>query len=92
MRLLLDEAAARGWEEARGQFTTDVLGGTLRAPSQSRWSQVRAKLTPDQVTELLDPARYTGLCRQFAEEGALRARNTAAALAHAGFPARARPA
>jgi len=55
-------------------------------------AQVRAKLTPDQVTELLDPARYTGLCRQFAEEGALRARNTASALARAGFPARARPA
>jgi hypothetical protein len=44
------------------------------------------------VTELLDPARYTGLCRQFAEEGALRAQNTAAALARAGFPARARAA
>src|SRR4029077_17118339 len=54
--------------------------------------QVRAKLTPDQVTELLDPARYTGLCRQFAEEGAARARTTASALSRAGFPARARPA
>ena len=38
------------------------------------------------------PRRYTGLCRQFAEEGAVRARTTAASLAQAGFPARARPA
>ena len=47
--------------------------------------EVRAHLTPTQVTELLDPSRYTGLCRQFAEEGAVRARGTAAELARAGF-------
>jgi len=47
--------------------------------------EVRAHLTPAQVTELLDPSRYTGLCRQFAEEGAVRARGTAAELARAGF-------
>src|SRR5215510_9314944 len=40
--------------------------------------RVRSHLTPAQVTELLDPARYTGLCRQFAEEGAARARKVAA--------------
>jgi adenylosuccinate lyase len=44
-------------------------------------AEVRAKLSPEQVTALLDPAMYTGLCRQFAEEGAARARTTAAALA-----------
>jgi adenylosuccinate lyase len=43
--------------------------------------RVRAHLTPAQVTELLDPARYTGLCRQFAEEGAVRAHKVAATLA-----------
>src|SRR5262245_4363215 len=48
-------------------------------------AHVKAHLAPGQVTELLDPARYTGLCRQFAEEGAARARTTAAALARDGF-------
>jgi 3-carboxy-cis,cis-muconate cycloisomerase len=49
-------------------------------------AQVRAHLDPAQMTELLDPARYIGLCRQFAEDAALRARDTVAALARAGFP------
>ena len=76
------------YEAAQAAFT----GGRPFRDLLVEDAQVRAKLTPDQVTELLDPARYTGLCRQFAEEGALRARNTASALARAGFPARARPA
>jgi 3-carboxy-cis,cis-muconate cycloisomerase len=42
---------------------------------------VSAKLTPSQVDGLLDPARYTGLCRQFAERGAARAREIAASIA-----------
>jgi 3-carboxy-cis,cis-muconate cycloisomerase len=42
--------------------------------------QVSARLTPAQVEALLDPARYTGLCREFAERGAARAREVAAAL------------
>ncbi len=54
-------------------------------------AHVRAHLTHDQVTELLDPTRYTGLCRQFAEAGAARARDTVAALARGGFPAIALP-
>jgi 3-carboxy-cis,cis-muconate cycloisomerase len=41
---------------------------------------VKRGLTPDQVDALLDPARYTGLCREFAERGAVRARDVAAAL------------
>jgi len=41
---------------------------------------VSAGLTPAQVEALLDPARYTGLCRQFAERGATLAREIAAAL------------
>jgi 3-carboxy-cis,cis-muconate cycloisomerase len=49
-------------------------------------AQVRAHLDPAQMTELLDPARYIGLCRQFAEDAALRARDTVLALARAGFP------
>lgn len=53
--------------------------------------RVRSHMTPAQMTALLDPAQYIGLCRQFAEEGAARARHTVAALARAGFPALAPP-
>ena len=66
-----------------------VTGGRPFRELLAEDPHVSAGLTPDQVEALLDPARYTGLCRQFAEEGALRARNTASALARAGFPARA---
>lgn len=41
---------------------------------------VSARLTAPQVEALLDPAQYTGLCRQFAERGAVRARETATAI------------
>ena len=41
---------------------------------------VSAGLTPAQVDALLDPARYTGLCRQFAERGAKIARELATAI------------
>jgi hypothetical protein len=41
---------------------------------------VSARLTPAQVDALLDPARYSGLCRQFAERGAATARKVAAGL------------
>ena len=42
--------------------------------------RVAAYLTPAQIDALLDPARYIGLCPQFAERGAVRAREVAAAL------------
>src|SRR3989454_1761899 len=41
---------------------------------------VSARLTTPQVDALLDPARYTGLCRQFAERGAATARKVAATI------------
>jgi 3-carboxy-cis,cis-muconate cycloisomerase len=41
---------------------------------------VGAKLAPAQVESLLDPARYTGLCREFAERGAARARAIATTI------------
>jgi hypothetical protein len=41
---------------------------------------VSSRLQPAQVEALLDPAQYTGLCCQFAERGAVRARGTAAAI------------
>src|SRR5262249_49967556 len=43
-------------------------------------SHVNAGLTPSQIDALLDPARYTGLCRQFAERGAASAREIAASI------------
>jgi adenylosuccinate lyase len=41
---------------------------------------VSAGLTPTQVEALLDPARYTGLCSQFAERGAAMGREIAATI------------
>jgi adenylosuccinate lyase len=41
---------------------------------------VTAHISPQQLTELLDPAKYTGLCRPFAEHAAVRAREVAAHL------------
>src|SRR3989442_5488315 len=38
-------------------------------------------LTRDQVEALLDPARYTGLCREFAERGASKGREIPATIA-----------
>src|SRR4030095_10799991 len=40
-------------------------------------AHVSAGLTPAQIESLLDPARYTGLCSQFAERGAACARELA---------------
>ena len=41
---------------------------------------VSAGLTSAQVEALLDPARYTGLCSQFAERGAATGREIAASI------------
>src|SRR5262249_10318154 len=41
---------------------------------------VGAGITASQSEELRDPARYTGLCREFAERGAARAREIAEAI------------
>jgi adenylosuccinate lyase len=50
---------------------------------------VSAGLTPSQIETLLDPARYTGLCREFAERGAAAAREIAAAIRSRPDPAAA---
>jgi adenylosuccinate lyase len=42
--------------------------------------RVAAHLKPAQIDALLDPAGYTGLCCQFAERGAVRARQMAATI------------
>ena len=49
---------------------------------------VRERLSAAQVETLLDPARYTGLCRQFAERGASSARAIAASLTAPSRPRR----
>jgi adenylosuccinate lyase len=41
---------------------------------------VSTKLSAEHIEALLDPAKYTGLCQQFAERGAVRARQLAAML------------
>jgi adenylosuccinate lyase len=45
---------------------------------------VSAGLTPAQVDALLDPARYAGLCRQFAERGAAMGARIAATITSRG--------
>lgn len=41
---------------------------------------ISTRFTPQQVAKLLDPAQYSGLCRQIAEQGAARAREVATRL------------
>jgi adenylosuccinate lyase len=53
---------------------------------------VKGGLSAAQVDALLDPARYAGLCRLFAERGAAQARAVAAALAAAAAPGSSRSA
>jgi aminoglycoside phosphotransferase (APT) family kinase protein len=61
MSRLAGDAAELGWEEARARFTSEVLGGELRAPRASRLERVRAKLTgttwEDTLQDLVDPTR-----------------------------------
>jgi len=47
-------------------------------------AHVSATLSPAQVDALLDPAQYTGLCRQFAERAAAAARETARSITSKG--------
>ncbi len=43
--------------------------------------EIASRLTPERIESLLDPSRYTGMCRKFPEQGAAQAREVAAALA-----------
>src|SRR5262245_33837410 len=61
---------------------------TERRPFKELLSEderVRAHLTSAQMTALLDPGQYIGLCQKFAEDGAAQARQTIAVLTDAGF-------
>ena len=63
--------------EAAQAAATD--GGSFRELLEAD-PAVREQLTPTQLESLLDAERYTGLCRQLAEEQAEAARSTAAAI------------
>jgi adenylosuccinate lyase len=65
------------YEAAQGAVTQGRPFHELLAEDQ----HIMAHLTPQQITDLLDPSHYTGLCRPFAEQGAQRARQVAAGLA-----------
>jgi len=64
------------YEAAQGSVTQGRPFRALLAEDP----HVSGRLTATQIEALLDPAQYTGLCRQFAERGAGRARDTAAAI------------
>ena len=65
------------YEAAQGAVTQGRPFHALLAEDR----HIMAHLTPQQITDLLDPSHYTGLCRPFAEQGAQRARQVAAGLA-----------
>jgi len=64
------------YEAAQGSVTQSRPFRELLAEDE----HVSARLTSSQFDALLDPARYTGLCRRFAERGAAQAREVAATL------------
>lgn len=43
-------------------------------------AEITSRLSPEHMAALLDPLKYTGVCRVFAEQGAVRARATVAAI------------
>ena len=61
MRRLAADSHAMGWEMARHRFAAEVLSGTLRAPEESRFARLRAKLAgttwEDTLQDLVDPTR-----------------------------------
>jgi adenylosuccinate lyase len=59
---------------------TSVTQGRTFRETLAEDPHVSAGLTASQVEALLDPARYTGLCRQFAERGAVMGREIAATI------------
>ena len=64
------------YDAAQASFTE----GIPFADALSQTPEITAHLTPDQITALLDPAAYTGICALFAERAAEQAHQTAAAI------------
>ena len=61
------------YEAAQATVTTGQSFRDLLAADP----EVNARLSPAQIDALLNPAHYTGMCQQFAERGAVRAREVA---------------
>lgn len=64
------------YEAAQASF----IEGRSFADCLAEESEVSARLTSEQIQELLDPTAYTGACRLFAERGAVQAREVASSL------------
>ena len=64
------------YDAAQEAFLQGKPFGTLLAADP----RVTAHMTPDQITSLLDPTAYTGLCADMARQGATRARAAATEL------------
>ncbi len=58
---------------------TSTEGGAFRDHLAAH-PDVSSRLSTDRVEALLDPAQYTGMCRPFAERGAVQAREIASAI------------
>jgi 3-carboxy-cis,cis-muconate cycloisomerase len=82
--VMLDLGAAIGrqhahdavYDAAQDAFLQGKPFGALLAADP----RVTAHMTPDQITRLLDPTAYTGLCADMARQGAARARAAATEL------------
>ena len=82
--VMLDLGAAIGrqhahdavYDAAQDAFLQGKPFGVLLAADP----RVTAHMTPDQITRLLDPTAYTGLCADMARQGAARARAAATEL------------
>ena len=64
------------YEAAQASF----IEGKSFADCLAEEPDVSARMTPEQIQELLDPTAYTGACRLFAERGAVQAREVANSL------------
>lgn len=64
------------YEAAQAAFTGDKSFADLLSADE----RVRAHLSADQISRLLDPTAYTGLCAEMARHGAGRARQAAKEL------------
>jgi 3-carboxy-cis,cis-muconate cycloisomerase len=81
---MLDLGAAIGrqhahdavYDAAQEAFVQGKSFGSLLAAD----TRVTAHMTPEQISLLLDPTAYTGLCGDMAREGAARAREVAMEL------------
>ena len=58
-----------------------VVQGRAFRDTLAEVDDLTSRLNPQQTLDLLGIERYSGICRQFAEQGAVQAREAVAALA-----------